>query len=78
MDEALRQLSDCWKGSMLAYAKTGLASDHDWAFDSIIGVEDYCNLVSHWVERFDLDMIGGCCGITPSHIDRLSDEFHSI
>ncbi|MGZ6950277.1 MAG: homocysteine S-methyltransferase family protein, partial [Ilumatobacteraceae bacterium] len=29
----------------------------------------------HWADAFDLAMVGGCCGIGPSHIAALRAAF---
>jgi S-methylmethionine-dependent homocysteine/selenocysteine methylase len=36
----------------------------------------YCTkFVSKWVDEYDAQLIGGCCGIEPAHIDYLSKHF---
>ena len=46
----------------------------DWQFVDIIPEAEYVDLAKQWAE-FDLAMIGGCCGIGPSHIAALRAAF---
>jgi S-methylmethionine-dependent homocysteine/selenocysteine methylase len=35
----------------------------------------YCDFVQDWVQNYNVRIIGGCCGITPKHIDYLHHKF---
>ena len=64
-----------WRGSLGAYAESGYFAMPDWQFTDIIPEAEYVDLATEWAESFDLAMIGGCCGIGPSHIAALHAAF---
>ena len=64
-----------WSGPLGAYAESGYFAMPDWQFVDIIAEADYVALARQWADRFDLSMVGGCCGIGPSHIAALRDAF---
>ena len=64
-----------WHGSLGAYAESGYFAMPDWRFVDLIPEADYVALAKRWDEAFDLAMIGGCCGIGPSHIAALRAAF---
>ena len=72
---ALEVVRHHWRGSLGAYAESGYFAMPDWQFVDIIPEAEYVDLAKHWVEAFDLAMIGGCCGIGPSHIAALRAAF---
>ena len=47
----------------------------DWQFVDIIPENEYVELAQQWASSFDLAMIGGCCGMGPSHIAALRAAF---
>ncbi len=71
MPEALRSIRNHWSGTILAYAKTGTATDHDWEFSDVINEIEYADIISDWVDEFDISIVGGCCGTSPAHIKAL-------
>jgi S-methylmethionine-dependent homocysteine/selenocysteine methylase len=75
MPRALLQLQEKWPGKKLAYAKTGEGTSHDWLFEKIVGAEEYAGLAGDWVKDYGLDVIGGCCGMSPDHIRVLACRF---
>ena len=64
-----------WRGSLGAYAESGYFAMPDWMFNDIIPEAEYVDLAKQWASDFDLAMIGGCCGIGPSHIAALRAAF---
>jgi S-methylmethionine-dependent homocysteine/selenocysteine methylase len=72
---ALEVVRRHWRGSLGAYAESGYFAMPDWQFIDIIAEDDYVELAKQWAEAFDLAMIGGCCGIGPSHIAALRAAF---
>ena len=64
-----------WRGSLGAYAESGYFTMPEWQFVDIIPETEYVDLAKQWAESFDLAMIGGCCGIGPSHIAALRAAF---
>jgi S-methylmethionine-dependent homocysteine/selenocysteine methylase len=72
---ALEVVRQHWRGSLGAYAESGYFAMPDWQFVDIISEDDYVALAEQWHHAVDLAMIGGCCGIGPSHIAALSTAF---
>ena len=72
---ALELVRRHWRGSLGAYAESGYFAMPDWQFIDIIPEAEYVDLAKGWAAAFDLAMIGGCCGIGPSHIAALRAAF---
>jgi homocysteine S-methyltransferase len=72
---ALQVVRQHWRGSLGAYAESGYFAMPDWKFNDIIPEGEYVDLAKQWHESVDLAMIGGCCGIGPSHIAALRAAF---
>jgi S-methylmethionine-dependent homocysteine/selenocysteine methylase len=64
-----------WRGSLGAYAESGYFAMPEWQFVDIIPEAEYVELAEQWTDLYDLSMIGGCCGIGPSHIAALRAAF---
>lgn len=69
---ALDQIEREWEGTLGAYAHYGDWIPPNWIFKEITP-EQYLVAARTWVER-GVQIIGGCCGIRPSHIQRLDEE----
>lgn len=39
--------------------------------------EYYDTFVSTWINEYNIQLVGGCCGITPEHIQYLNEKIHS-
>ncbi len=72
---ALEVVRRHWRGSLGAYAESGYFAMPDWQFVDIIPEAEYVDLAKQWDDSFELAMIGGCCGIGPSHIAALRAAF---
>ncbi len=64
-----------WRGSLGAYAESGYFAMPEWQFVDIIPEAEYVEMAEQWTASYDLSMIGGCCGIGPSHIAALRAAF---
>ena len=60
-----------WPGLVGVYAHSGDYVEDKWIFENVINPEDYATLADRWLDR-GVQVIGGCCGIGPSHIQSLS------
>jgi S-methylmethionine-dependent homocysteine/selenocysteine methylase len=38
---------------------------------------EYGDAVESWIRRYEVTIVGGCCGITPQHIEHLRERFFS-
>jgi S-methylmethionine-dependent homocysteine/selenocysteine methylase len=72
---ALEVVRRHWRGSLGAYAESGYFAMPDWQFVDIIPEGQYVDFAREWTDSFDLAMVGGCCGIGPSHIAALTAAF---
>jgi len=72
---ALEVVRRSWHGSLGAYAESGYFAMPNWQFVDIIPEHDYVEFARQWTDAFDLSMIGGCCGIGPTHIAALTRAF---
>jgi S-methylmethionine-dependent homocysteine/selenocysteine methylase len=64
-------LNTHWKGFFGVYAHSGQFVDHKIIFSGTISPEDYCSEATRWAGT-GAQIIGGCCGIEPRHIELLS------
>ena len=58
----------------MAYAETGELRPPDWMFDDAVSPVAYLESVQGWVERHNVQIIGGCCGTGPEHIRILKER----
>ena len=62
-----------WDGPVGVYAHTGefVIEDQSWIFTDTISPADYAAAAEQWIGR-GVNVIGGCCGIEPRHIEQLA------
>ena len=65
--EALQSLTKLSTGAYANVLKKGHTTECD------ISPEDYAKQVKDWIDRFQLKIVGGCCGTTPKHIQKLRE-----
>ncbi len=63
-----------WDGPFGAYPHSGYFVQPKWFFEGIISPEDFAIEAQKWVDM-GAQIIGGCCGIGPAHIDALAQRF---
>ena len=73
---ALEIVQSVWTGPTGAYPESGYFEKPNWQFVDIIVPGDFTQRALDWIEM-GARLVGGCCGIGPSHIlalaERLSD-----
>jgi len=67
----LRQQFD---GPLLAYPDSGYFRMPNWQFEDIIEPEVLADFARGWVDD-GVQILGGCCGLSPRHIAALRDAF---
>ncbi len=77
-DSALEILSRKWTGPKLAYAETGKLEKPDWSFKETYPPKKYANEIKKWINKYGVQIIGGCCGTGPEHIRELKKEIVDI
>ena len=70
IDPALDVLARCWDGPTGVYAHSGRFENPNWIFNDVISADDYAVAAKGWLDR-GIQVLGGCCGIGPGHIERL-------
>jgi homocysteine S-methyltransferase len=75
---ALEVLRQHWSGPLLAYAETGSLILPDWRYEEVSSPEDYAAEIAGWIERYGVQIVGGCCGTGPEHIRVLRQLLDSL
>jgi S-methylmethionine-dependent homocysteine/selenocysteine methylase len=75
-DAALEMLYRYWDGPVAIYPNSGQFIDLRMQFDSVCSVEEFQQSVNRWIDA-GVQIIGGCCGIGPSHIQGISYKPHA-
>jgi len=70
----LEVLNQNWSGPKLVYAETGRLEKPDWIFEEICSPIDYVGEVKRWIDDYNVQIIGGCCGTGPEHIKLLREQ----
>jgi homocysteine S-methyltransferase len=60
-----------WKGPIGTYPESGYFKMPDWQFIDIISPDDLVDRSREW-QKAGATIFGGCCGIGPEHIQKLS------
>lgn len=70
--EALTLLGSYFDGPLMAYPDSGYFKMPEWRFDEIIPPFDLRDFAEGWL-RQGVQVVGGCCGLSPEHIEALAD-----
>ena len=70
--DALAILRRTFDGPLLAYPDSGYFKSPHWVFDEVISPDELRRFAKEWCDQ-GLQIVGGCCGLTPAHIEILSD-----
>lgn len=72
MGEHLAWLSKHWDRLLTVAPNAGLPVMIDGKAQYPLGPEAFANTMADFVERYGINMVGGCCGTTPDHIAQLA------
>ena len=72
---ALRILGRRWQGPVAVYPNSGHFVDLKMQFDSVCSEDIFETAALGWL-REGVQIVGGCCGIGPSHIRRLTGRLN--
>jgi S-methylmethionine-dependent homocysteine/selenocysteine methylase len=70
---AIEILKKSWSGPIGTYPESGYFKSPDWVFTEI-APDDLVTAAKAWQQQ-GVTIFGGCCGIGPSHIAALKEEF---
>ena len=76
-ETAIDILSDQWKGAKIAYAEIGHFCDDGWDFSHSEEPNNYLNTIKKLASKYQIEVIGGCCGTTPEHIKSLALHYNN-
>lgn len=68
--EALDVLRSVYTGPLTAYPDSGFFKMPSWQFEDVIPPDELLKFANEWVEN-GVQVIGGCCGLSPEHIQAL-------
>jgi homocysteine S-methyltransferase len=75
-DAALDILRRHWDGPVAIYPNSGYFVDLRMQFDSVCGVDEFARAARRWIDA-GVDIVGGCCGIGPAHIEAMASARQS-
>lgn len=64
-----------WAGPVGVYPESGFFKMPNWQFVDVISPENLVTAARNWVDRHDIRLLGGCCGLGPEHIAALRTAF---
>jgi S-methylmethionine-dependent homocysteine/selenocysteine methylase len=68
--QGIEMLRERWSGAMAVYPESGYFTMPNWKFVDIIAPDDLVAAARDW-RKHGVQLIGGCCGIGPQHIEAL-------
>lgn len=68
--DALGILRRHFDGPLMAYPDSGYFKSPNWIFEDAIPPEEFKEFANEWIAA-GLQIVGGCCGLRPAHIDVL-------
>ena len=71
-DAALEVLRDVWDGPIAIYPNSGEFVNLQLQVEGVCSVDVFSQASLRWVNQ-GVNIIGGCCGISPAHIDGLNN-----
>lgn len=75
IESCLNVVQAHWGGMVGVYAHSGEYINGDWVFEDTITPEDFTSACQQWLGR-SIQIIGGCCGIRPDHIELLGKNVY--
>lgn len=72
--DALQAMRAHWPGAIMVYPDLGHFEMPHWQFDDSITPTDLNTVIRDWRERFDIGVVGGCCGMGPEFIAGMVDS----
>ena len=69
--DSLKELKKVFSGTIFAYPDSGYFKSPNWQFEKIISEQALQDFARDWI-REGAKIIGGCCGLSPSHIQALA------
>ena len=71
IEDSVNILKDVFNGPIFVYPDSGYFSYPNWIFEKVISPDKFKNFSTLWKSQ-GVQVIGGCCGLSPKHIETLS------
>lgn len=68
--EAIAILRGAFAGPLMAYPDSGYFKMPEWQFEDVIPPDELLRFAAQWVGN-GVQIVGGCCGLSPEHIAAL-------
>jgi len=75
VSDALAILRKVYDGPLTAYPDSGYFKMPNWQFEKVIPADEFAQFASQWVAD-GVQVVGGCCGLSPEHIATLKPLKH--
>ena len=66
ISECVELIKTQYSGPLMAYPDSGYFKSPNWQFTDVIAPNDLADLSSDWIDS-GVNIIGGCCGLSPEH-----------
>jgi homocysteine S-methyltransferase len=74
--DALAILRTVFPGPLVAYPNSGYFKMPNWQFDAVMPADALRQFADAWVAS-GVQAVGGCCGLSPAHIQAIADLKHA-
>ena len=71
ISDSLKELRKAFSGPTFAYPDSGYFKSPNWQFEKIISEQALQGFARDWISE-GAKIVGGCCGLSPSHIQALA------
>lgn len=75
--DAIAILRDAYHGPLTAYPDSGYFKMPSWQFEDVISSQEFRRFAETWIAG-GVQVIGGCCGLTPDHIAAIAPLKESV
>ena len=72
IEESVNILKEIFNGPIFVYPDSGYFSYPNWIFEKVISPDKFKDFSILWKSQ-GVQVIGGCCGLSPKHIKKLSN-----
>ena len=71
--EAIAVVRDQFSGPLMAYPDSGFFQMPEWQFVDLISPTEFAHYAANW-RGMGVQIIGGCCGLSPEHISAITPK----
>ena len=78
MESHIAWLSEHWEGYISVVPNAGLPELVDGCAHFPLSAHAYGSAMKRFIEKYGVDIVGGCCGTTPKHLSALIEQKDSV